>query len=195
MNSEFQYFKVTMSNDPSVPLLDLDTGCPRYQYKEAPIENPQMMLLRLGDPVPKKPKMADYLSLPSSVFSKKIFDVLRPLEIKGIQLLPARIRGKDDNIFTDYWLLNIYNEIKCIDNRLSDCEIGNSNLSKIKKLVLDKRILETIPLEKRLIFRLAEDWSFQLFHLSIVNAIMAVKPEGIKFINIEEWHDGSNFEN
>lgn len=190
---EFEYYKIDRSNDRHIPLLDVDSGSPHYQYKESDIENPGLMLLRLGQPIPKKPKMADYHSLPSSVISKKIFDILEPLKISGIQLLPAQIRGKEDLIFKEYWLLNIYNEIRCIDLQLSDCKIEGPNLSNIKKIILDKAVLSAISLRERLIFRLAEDWSYQLFHSSIVDKIMEIKPEGLRFTNIEEWNDSTLF--
>jgi len=195
MNKEFCYYRVHRNGDNSIPLLASDTGNPRYLYQEDRIESPQIMLFRLGKPVPKKPKMADYLSAPSSIVSKKIADVLMPLKIEGIQLLPARIRGKNDQLFIDYWAIHIYHNLKCIDAERSDCTIESSGLEDVKKIFLDKKILGAMPLEKRLVFRLGEDSAYQLFHSSVVEAIIAVNPDGVKFTNIEDWHEGSFFDN
>lgn len=195
MERKFEYYRVHRFADESIPLLSDDSGNPDYLYDNTPIKNPELMLFRIRKPIPKKPKMADYLSSPNSVVSKRIFDTLFPLKIEGIQLLPARICGKDDEIFNQYWAIHIYNNIKCIDASQSDCIIERRNLDDVNKLILDKKVLESIPLEKRLVFRLKEDFSYQLFHVSIVEAILAVSPVGIKFTNIEEWHEGSFFEN
>jgi len=193
MGNEFEYYRVHRKNDNTIPLLDSDEDCPIYLSQKEPIENPKLMLFQFGDPVPKNPRMADYHSSPHSVISKKIYDVLSPLDIYGIQLLPARIRGNDDEEFSNYWAIHIYNKIKCVDAALSDCVIKTIRLFKVKKLVFDKQILGSIPLNKRLIFRLGEDSSYQIFHKSIVDSIMSVNPEGIKFTNIEDWTDGSFF--
>ncbi|GAA4737613.1 imm11 family protein [Flavisolibacter ginsenosidimutans] len=194
MANEFEYYRIHRKNDKDVPLLDEDTNCPTYLSLKAPVENPEMLLFRLGKPVPKKPIMADYHSTPKSVISKKIFDVLNPFNISGIQLLPSKIRGKNDEIFTDYWAIHIYHILKCVDVEQSNCSI-TFMLSNIKKIVLDRNILKLIPLRERLVFRLKEDPAFQLFHVSVVDSIMATNPTGIAFTNIEAWTDRTLFQN
>lgn len=187
MDNLFEYYIVLWSDDDDIPRLVENDDCPEYLYAAKPIEKPELMQFDLGDPIPRKPKMTDYLTSPKPVVSKKIYDVLEPMKIEGIQLLPAIIHGKDEHIFDNYWAVHIYNIIKCVDTKLSKCKIGNARLSKVEKIVLDKNILNQIPLNKRLIFRLKEDTSYELFHVSIMNAIMKVNPTGIRFIKIEEW--------
>lgn len=193
MSQEFEYYRVHRANDNDVPLLDPDTGCPDYLFEKKAIDKPKPLKFKLGEPIPKKPRMADYHASPYSIISKKIYDVLAPLNIKGIQLLPAVIRVKNDKLVSDYWAIHIYNLIRCIDVKKSDCEIRSIRVANVKKIVLDKDILAKIALPQRLIFRLGEDISFELFHTSIVEAIMKVKPDGIKFTNIENWNAGSFF--
>lgn len=193
MPDDFEYFRIARAFDDAIPLLNTDTDCPNYLYEQTAIENPEPLLFQLGDPIPIKPKMGDYLSEPASVISKKIFDVLAPLNISTIQLLPARIRGKNDEIFSNYWAIHMLTEIKCVDASLSNCEIKRVRLAKVKKIVLDKNILSAIPLPERLVFRLQEDSSFQLYHSSIVEKILAANPSGVRFVNIEEWNDSSFF--
>src|SRR5882672_130788 len=103
MNNEFEYYKVHRKSDNDIPLLNPDTGCPKYLYKKFAIEDPEPLKFKFGQPIPKKPKMADFHKSPYSVISKKIYDVLAPLKINEIQLLPAIIRSEDGKIFTDYW--------------------------------------------------------------------------------------------
>src|SRR5687767_5589211 len=96
MNREFEYYKLGRTNDNSIPLLEETSNCPDYFYEEGLVEKPELMSFELGDPIPRKPRMADYHASPNTVVSKKIYDVLSPLKIEGIQLLPATIRVKDD---------------------------------------------------------------------------------------------------
>jgi hypothetical protein len=195
MSREFEYYRIHRKGDSSIPLLDEQDNCPDYFYDAGPINNPDLMLFKLGKPIPKKPKMADYLSTPNSVISKKIFDVLMPLNVHGIQLLPAKVRGRDNESFNDYWAIHVYNKIKCVDVSLSDCTVEDINLEDVKKIVLDRNILKEIPLRARLIFRLKEDFAYQLYHVSIVEAILATTPEGVAFTNIEKWNEGTFFDN
>lgn len=194
MSNEFEYYIGFRSNDDSIPLLIQDKECPNYIFEDELIEKPQLMKFKIRKPIPRKPKMADYLLFEGSVISKKIFDVLQPLKINGIQLLPSLIIGKDDEEFSDHWTLHIYNSIQCVDQSLSECEFNISYLGDVKKIVLSKNILKKIPLNERLIFRLGEDSSFELFHISIVEKIMAVNPVGIKFTDIEKWKFETPFE-
>lgn len=192
--NDFEYYRVHRKNDKTIPLLDPDSGCPRYLSKKVPIEDPELMVFKLGQPVPKAPKMADYHSSPNSVISKKIYDVLSPLKIEGLQLLPSTIRVNDDEVYSNYWAMHIYQRIQCINAAKSDCVIDDISLGYVKKLVLDHDALKAIPLKNRLIFRLQEDRSYELFHASVVDAIMKVNPEGIRFTNINEWSEKSLFQ-
>ena len=58
----------------------------------------------------------------------------------------------------------------------------------IEKLVLNEELLNSIPLEERLIFRLEENKVFEIYHKSIVDTIMATNPEGIMFTSVADWH-------
>jgi hypothetical protein len=191
-NNEFEYYRVRWKNNNNIPRLVADKDCPKYLYDSGQIENPELMLFKLGQPIPRNPIMADYLTCPSSVISKKIYDVLEPMQIKGIQLLPAIINGKDDEVFENYWAIHMFNMIKCVDVKASICELS-PRLSSVEKLVLDFDILKKIPLKDRLVFLLRENTAYELFHVSVVNAITAKNPTGIRFINTEILNERNMF--
>ncbi|MEO6329419.1 MAG: DUF1629 domain-containing protein [Ginsengibacter sp.] len=195
MNQEFEYYLIHRKGDDTMPLLAGDDNCPTYLYEEGPMENPKLMSFRIRKPVPKNPKIVDYHSTPNSVISKKIHDVIAPLKIEGIQLLPSTIKVKDKELIKNYWAIHIYNRIKCLDLKLSKCTSDDDMLDDVEKLILDKKKLKAIPLAKRLVFRLEEDYSYQLYHVSIVEAIKAVDPVGVGFTNIENWNEESYFDN
>ncbi|GHV57924.1 hypothetical protein FACS1894182_08150 [Bacteroidia bacterium] len=196
MENEFEYYFIGRANNPQHPLLIEDSDCPPYSWEESRIENPQPMYYCLGKPVPRKPKMVDYHSSPDSVISKKIFDVLDNLNVKGIQLIPAVIRGKNDEIYENYWYIHIINHYSVIDKENSEYD-WDSFLGKIwalDKLVLDEEKLKPIPLDERLIFRMPEYTAETLVHKSVVDAIMATNPEGVAFYNVKEWQEGQQFD-
>ena len=196
--NEFEYYLIDGDNNPSIPLLRAEDGQDSWFITgDEPVEElSEPMKLCFNSPIPKKPIMTDYHSLPKSVVSQKIADTLQLLNIYGIQLIPAEIRNNNTNeIYSDYYVIYVYNKIQCLDMKNAEYKISESSgkVRAINKLVLDKEILSAIPLEKRLVFLLKEALSSKIYHKSVVDAIMAVNPEGLVFTPIEEWHEGIQF--
>ena len=192
--NEFEYYFIGRDNNEQHPLLVEDSNCPPYKLERIAIDNPLSMEYRLGKPIPKKPKMVDYHSAVNSVISKKIFDVLAPMNIKGVQLIPAIITGKDDKIYEDYWYAHIYNYFPALDRENSNCRWDSRGVAyQMRKIVLNEDFLKTLPLEERLIFYLSENRVNQFFHKSVVDVIMATNPEGLRFYNVREWQEGLQF--
>jgi hypothetical protein len=198
VTNEFDYYLMDEDYRETSPLLEEEDDQDIWFLEgNEPVEMEEPVRLCFGDPIPKKPILIDYHSMPDSVVSKKIYDVLAPMNIYGIQLIPAVIRNnKTKKLYDNYWVIYVYNEIACLDRENADYEIDEDNgkVDDIETLVLDKKILSEIPLEKRLAFLLGEARSKCIYHKSVVEAIMSVNPEGIAFCPIEEWHEGIQFE-
>ena len=197
--NEFEYYLIGSDGNPSVPLLRADGDQSTwFLFGNEPVEINEKVELCFNNPIPNKPEMVDYHSMPNAVISKKIYDVLSPLNIDGIQLVPAVIRNnKTNDLHEDYWIIYIYNKIRCLDRINSEYTVDEDDedeIEDIEKLVLDKEILKAIPLENRLIFLLKEGRSKRIYHKSVVDAIMAKNPKGIRFYPIEEWYDGIQFQ-
>ena len=184
-----EYFVIGRENNNNYPLLVVKQGG-KYEREYEYVDDIQPMLYRLGEPVPSKPIMVDFHSSSCSIVSQKISDVLRNLNIKGLQLIPATIEGKNNELHEDYWFLNIYNKLKVLDMDKSVYRWSNflKLANPIEKLVLNEELLNSIPLEERLIFRLEENKVFEIFHKSVVDAIMETNPEGILFTSVADWH-------
>jgi hypothetical protein len=197
MANDFEYYLIGSDNTPSVPLLmpddNQDTMMLHGRKPIKPLEKPMELCFR--PPVPRKPRMVDFHELPSPVFSQKICDILQPMNINGLQLLPAIIRGKDNNFFKDYWVAYIYNRIACLDMEHSQYSIDDDGkVDMITRFLIDNKKLSKTPLKKRLIFLLEEDMPKRIYHKSIVDAIMSVNPVGIQFYPIQEWYEGIQFD-
>jgi len=196
MKYDQQYFKVMRSGSDNYPLLTWDDDLIEYEYGEFgrydPIEVYDMLYLKLGRPIPDHPEMVDFHKLPYHVFSKCLKAILHDLDINGIQLFEAQVRH-DKTVYPDYYIMNAYHEIACLDKVRSKYEY-EEELYFIDKLVLDDAVLDTIPEKHRLIFVLEEKHSMILYHQKIVDAIMAAKPKGISFARVDGWSVGSAFD-
>jgi hypothetical protein len=144
----------------------------------------------------RKPVMPDFMEF--GIVSKKVYEVLSPLKIKGTQLIPATIYnpGNDKTYDDGYYYLNIYNRLECFDDKKSkygfELELG---LTSANRLVLDEEKLSKIPLEERLVFTPFSDSNYSLdrmffkslFHKSIADKITATGPKGISFVNVKDY--------
>ena len=198
--NEFEYYLIYGTNISNCPMVELDEDANgiNYRWVTTPIEDCELVKMRFAAPYPKKPTMTDFHQDGIvSFFSKKIHDALQPITFEGAQLLRGEIKDpKNKKIYEDYYYLHIFNKISCLDRNLSkfDASTGSGMVLSISKMILDKDVLSNIPLQERLIFRLGEKSSFQLFHKSVVDAIMATNPEGIRFVKVEDYHMGAAFD-
>ncbi|WP_241759165.1 imm11 family protein [Pyxidicoccus parkwayensis] len=150
--------------------------------------------LRLGKPIPKNPIMVDFHELPAPVFSPRVKEALEPLDIHGVQFVLADVKVKPDDV-RPYWILNVYNWIACVDRGHSILSLfDDGGVLGVKKLVLDEKALSEIPLERRLVFCLRESLSTHVFHQSMVEKVLALKPEGLRFIPVSRWSDSAAFQ-
>ncbi len=183
------YFVLERGGPSSYPLLDWDQSGSAF-FKSRPVNVTEPIRLRLGAPVPRNPVMVDHHSLPEPVLSTRLKEALEPLELYGVQLVPADVRVKSEVL--RYWLLHVFNEIDCLDKQRSACTFYSSGwVLSINKLVLDEAVLREIPLEERLVFLL--EHMVYLVHRTVMEHLMALKPEGIRFIPASAWNDSAGF--
>ncbi len=190
--SDFDYYAAYKLRERNVPRLTLSGAGSRLLAQNESLENVEPIEYFMCDPIPPKINLVDFMTSPKAVISDKIADVLRPMNISGIQLLNCVLLGEkeEQDIREGYWGLHIYHRIECVNRELSICRINHGIIS-AEKIVLDKSVLEKIPLQDRLIFRLQEDPLYQLFHKSIVDKIMAVNPSNLGFVDLDTPNDRS----
>lgn len=189
------YFVIEAEANSSHPLLQWDEDSGRF-YKGERVAVTEPVRLRLGSPIPVSPVMVDHHTLPEPVFSRRVMELLEPLELHDVQLVPADVKVKPDDV-RRYWLLHVFNEIPCIDRQRSSCTFyPDGSVLGLNKLVLDERALQEIPLEQRMLFVLAESPSTYVFHRSLVDRILALTPppEGMRFFRVDRWNDSAGFQ-
>lgn len=191
MEKNFEYYMMNSAPLAGVPLLAF-LGSDPLDYCEV-LDDSKKLNLCFADPIPNTPRLVDHMTCPHSIISQKLYDVLNPMNLSTVQLLPSVVIDMDGKEFEPFWAVNIHEEIKCVDEELSDCEITDTDLSNVKKVILDKKVLGEIPLADRLVFRLEEQFTLMLYHVSIKEAIEEVNPLGVKFINIEDWTWATHF--
>lgn len=195
--NEFEYYLMKRRGNKPFPLVVADMrsdhtnlyiGDNFSEYHEKPIPDPRTMEFGFRAPIPRKPVIGDYFAAAGDgVVSRKIADVLLPMDINGIQLVPAQVMSNKGELYEDLFYIHIYHYIKAMDTERSDFELNEYGIYFIDSFVLDEKVLTEVPLEERLVFKLRENGTMCLYHRSVVDAIMATEPEGVQFIKVEDW--------
>lgn len=133
------------------------------------------------------PQLADFhkLKKQSPVISERLKKILESFNFKDTQFLPVLIRDDNGVEHDGYYILHVYNKIKCMDWENSVWEKDRFNKAKanIISLVLNNEAIDAIPLNERLVFKVWEDSTKLLFHQSIVEKILEAVPTGLTIAN------------
>ncbi|QSQ22911.1 hypothetical protein JY651_48785 [Pyxidicoccus parkwayensis] len=189
------YFVLERAASNVHPLLGWDQSGSAF-YKGKPVNVTEPVRLRLAEPVPPKPVMVDHHSLPKPVLSTRLKEAMESVPLHHAQWVPADVRVAEGDV-RRYWLLHVYNELRCMNRQESVFKLSPSGLTllSLDRLVLDEALLAGMPLDERRIFVLAESPSTCLFHESVVNQVMSLtpSPEGLRFIPVRDWNDSAAF--
>jgi hypothetical protein len=192
-----EYYIIERENNDNYPLFSWDESSGNFGLGK-PVESNTPIKLRLGEPISPNFEWVDYHKLPDPVLSQRVADVLAPMNIYGIQLVPAKVRNPKDPSDGphEYWLMHVWNRIFCLDTEQSKIRTNRAGtrIFSIDKFVLSAKALELIELPKRQVFELAEKTSVLLVHQSIKDAIMSVNPRGVRFFPANDWNSDSSFE-
>ncbi|GHU98984.1 hypothetical protein FACS1894159_02290 [Bacteroidia bacterium] len=183
MENEFKYYVLKRKGDQSYPLLRIDDE----DYDED--GKCLKVYLEINTPRPRKPVLADFLYAPETIVSKRIAEVMQSLNMEGVQFIPTQLTLPKGEIIEDYVCVLVDdNTFIALDKEKSVYERGKREWNyMIEKVVLDRAVLSQIPLNKRLGFRLREAPGDSLFHHSVIEAIDALNPTGVFYVDIEEY--------
>lgn len=192
-----EYYVIESENNDNYPMFSWDQLSTEFgRGKPAELKEPVKM--RLGDPISPNFEWVDFHIVPDPVVSKRIVDALLPLNLHGVQFVPAKVRNPRDPFSEphDYWFIHVWNRIHCLDKEKSELEIDevDGRIWGIDKLVLNEKTLAMFELRKRLMFELTENTSVLLIHQRVKDAIESVHPKGVRFFKATDWNSDKTFE-
>jgi hypothetical protein len=148
--------------------------------------------LRVGSPVPQAPQFVDYHVMPEPVVSKRLYEVLDPLHLHRVQLVPAVVTHNKQEL--PYWVVNVCNRLPAVDMAKSRyTRDASGDIGILEKLVLDPAKLDAVPNDQKLMFVPTEYESIWLVHESVKNVMEQAKPQGVRFFSLDEWDDAAAF--
>ncbi|MWP49042.1 MULTISPECIES: DUF1629 domain-containing protein [unclassified Gilliamella] len=175
--NDFEYYFMQRKGDQAYPMIDILD------------EDAETVEAELGDPLPRRPVLADYLTGSKDFVTKRIADVMMAMNMEGVRIVPVELSDRKGGYIEDYYCIYVDdNTYEALDKTKSDYEYDEEcKLYFINKVVLDKEVLKKIPLSKRLGWRLREEAGTYLYYKTVVDEIKKLEPTGVVFINIEEY--------
>ena len=168
--------------------------------KANPVDENQFELplqLVFAEPYPKQYEMADMLMLDCHyVGSEKLKKLFEQIKLYGVQFVPAEIISNKKEKITGHFAIHIWNNLSAIDKNNYEGDELDEDFGKIfslQRFSLDADLLETIPLEKRLMFGFSECDTITVVHESLYNAMQAENLTGMRFWKVSEWDEDAIF--
>ena len=135
-----------------------------------------------------------------------IRDKLKFKDIQGMQLYPAIYIDDDFKWHEEHWFLNFYEAIDCWDRDTSTIESYDDEDededdddpieldSEVIRYRLDADILDKIPEERRLMFKMGGALKSYIFvHQKVVDLFKDCDAVGVRFIKVSEFKEGDQF--
>lgn len=186
-----EYYVLETSSDNEMFIHSLDSAVDDLLMKDNYIDPTIILKFYFDETTVKEPILYDHIEKGMSpLFSKRVKEVLELFDyFPAVQCVESAITFKDQ-IFEEYYYLNILNYISCVDTNHSifDTKRRTGKIGTFDKLVLLEDTLNNKSLPQRLIFRLEEAASVVLFHESVVEAVMKIEPTGLKFYHVDKWN-------
>lgn len=131
----------------------------------------------------------------SFIAIQEIRDELIKHDVDGMQLYPSVYIDDDDNWHENYWYLNFYKELHCLDKKRSkideDEDDDKDDDAEVLSIHLSARVLDAIPEEKRLLFKIGgTTLPYVLVHQKIVDFITQNNYKGIRFLKVSTFKYG-----
>ncbi|MBW3698142.1 hypothetical protein EK599_20925 [Vibrio sp. T187] len=159
-----------------------------FTYPKEPVPLIIESILQEGYEVP------DILEMPNFSIKKNEFSKLHVSNIFGVNWVDIKLHDKGEH---DFLMLQVTNEIKIIDRseskfkRYREDSNGDEMISGILNLKLDEKLIDTIPINRRLILTDPGWLKYVFFHRSIVEKIKKLNLVGVEFIPADSYSDFS----
>jgi len=131
------------------------------------------------------------------LFSHRIYEKMQTFEINNFQFFPAVFIDDDDYYHENYVLTNFYGKLDCLDIDLSVIRSKSPSEEeryKIANFYLSEDILNNIPEEQRLIFKIAKSVNPYIFvHQKIKDIMEQEGATGAMFIRVDQYTSGDEY--
>lgn len=201
-NYDKEYFFVQQKDDDRLPSLtaDEDTVDRHYSFEPQPVGSAPFMFFDGGADYDRKLGIVPIKELPDILFNgsnllvrNHIRDALVALDLPGVHIHPAVFVDAYKNWHEDYWFLAFPERLDCWDREKSDfddepLELGGFKLHSVYAYALDVAVLDKIPLNHRLLFKMGGVLeAYIVCHQDIAAIFRGNGESGAKLVSIPDY--------
>jgi len=145
------------------------------------------------DPKEEKFNIGNFFIDPNPTMVEELKNVLQTFDLFKTQYFPLEI-GHLDQLWTGFTMMHNHNYLPALHKTRSKYDTDDNRLYFVDSVSLDEDVLDKIPEEERLIFRLKERSTMYFVHQKVVDAIEASGVDGMGFCKVKHWGIGSAFD-
>lgn len=145
-------------------------------------------------------KIADVLFGGAEVLIKShIKEAIEPFGFANLQFYPAIYIDNDDHRHDDYWFVNIFKKLECLDTENSEFEPPEDmndpyDHYDVRRYVLSEEALSRTPVDERLLFKISRTTiGYTLMNQRIVDVFCNLNATGIRYFNIDDFKEGDQY--
>ena len=138
------------------------------------------------------------------VVNDSIRDKLKLFGINGFQFYPSVYIDDSSNWHEDRWFMNFYEKLDCWDRKLSTIKVLEPDDDDdedeleldaiVKKYCLDDNLLDKIPEEKRLMFKMGGASKEYIFiHQKVADSFTQSGVTGVRLFKVADFKEGDQF--
>lgn len=155
------------------------------------VRGPGKVRVNRGDKARFSP--CDYHDTGDDLVSEKFKQVIETFKPQHVDFYQTDIIN-GDQVWSEHYFMHIWNHYRVMHHgrsRIKGTYVNDDFI--LKSFSLDEKLLDKIPLQERLIFRLSEKPQF-LFHETVVTALKAANLTGVGFKKVKDWGISSGFD-
>ena len=195
-----QYYFVRSADNDSLPDLapDVNTEDRDFRYQKQSVGSAPLVFINGAKEFQKKGRIPRMKVPPDILFDgsnlvvrSRIREALLEFDIDHLHMHPAIYIHDDGKWHEDYWYMTFTEHFDCWDRVNSDYEeepltMGGMDMYSVYEYSLNKELLDKIPLEKRLLFKMGGTQDgFIVCHRSL--ARLFIDPIGVRLMATSEY--------
>jgi len=198
-DQEYYFIHWPMTDNKDIPSLQSDsaTSMRAYDYEVQPTGDAPLVFTNSwrerNRKVGVKEYIGDILFEGFNVLVRdRIREALLQYDLPGLQINPAVYIDDQDKWHEDFWFLTFFQRFDCWDRKTSiytdePLEGGGMKIYPVEKIHLDASVLDKVPLEKRLLFKMGSTVDgFVTVHQSLLPLFRKGR-SGAEFFSVSDF--------
>lgn len=201
-NYDDEYFFIEEVEDERLPALlpDSNTEDRTFRFEAQPVGSPPLVFRNGAHDVQRRRRLSPLRPVPDVLFSganlvvrTKIRDALLGINVPHLSMHPTVYIDEDNKWHEDFWYMTFTQTFDCWDRKSSDYKatpltVGGAKLYSVYSYRLDADVLDQVPLEQRLLFKMGGTQDgYIVCHTTMTKHFSSALSKSLVFTRISDY--------